>query len=294
MTQIVATRRCRSSDAHTWIRTGVVDALLDSRLAHTPTALRIADDRQRQPLCCGCTPASSAHAQPRCDRDARQDSSTLMPTSSAKPRVMRGSCVHRACSEATASRCKWKSRRSRCFLYLGCLRAGFVYLPLNTAYRPAELSYFLGDAEPAVMADQRRFQTLRSCAPSGNGACHSLHSGYGRHRLARTAACGASPAQTSLSRCSPDDLAVIIYTSGTTGRSKGAMLTHRNLTSNAKTLVRYWGFSARRRTAARSADLSRARPVRRQPLRTAVRREDALARAVRRARGDRAICRARR
>ncbi len=35
-------------------------------------------------------------------------------------------------------------------LYLGTLRAGGVFLPLNTAYTGAELGYFLGDAEPLV------------------------------------------------------------------------------------------------------------------------------------------------
>ncbi|MFM8761345.1 MAG: AMP-binding protein, partial [Polynucleobacter victoriensis] len=37
------------------------------------------------------------------------------------------------------------------FLYLATLKAGLVYLPLNTAYQAAEIEYFLGNAEPAVV-----------------------------------------------------------------------------------------------------------------------------------------------
>ena len=129
------------------------------------------------------------------------------------------------------------------FLYLGCLRAGFVYLPLNSAYRPAELSYFLSDAEPAVVVSspaslsevmalierQRLPAKVLTLDIDGTG---SLSAGL-----------ASVPPYTDVAVAQPDDLAVIIYTSGTTGRSKGAMLTHCNLTSNAKALVWYWGFS---------------------------------------------------
>lgn len=111
------------------------------------------------------------------------------------------------------------------FLYLGCLRAGFVYLPLNTAYQESEIRYFVGDAEPAAAF----------CAPSARGF-EAV-----RHRLELGAAASAPTAfRTVASRA--DDLACIVYTSGTTGRAKGAMVTHGNLTSNALALHAFWRF----------------------------------------------------
>ena len=128
------------------------------------------------------------------------------------------------------------------FLYLACIRAGAVFLPLNTAYTDAEISYFLGDAEPRVfVCDPARAATLAAVAKTaGVGACETLD-GAGRGSLADKAA-QASPEFDDVAR-GPDDLAAILYTSGTTGRSKGAMLSHENLASNARTLVDYWQFS---------------------------------------------------
>jgi malonyl-CoA/methylmalonyl-CoA synthetase len=127
------------------------------------------------------------------------------------------------------------------FLYLGALRAAAVFLPLNPGYTLAELDYFLGDAEPqlfvgspeqaevlAPLADRRaaRFESL---GVAGDGSLPAL-------------AAQSSGPWTDVDR-SPDDLAAILYTSGTTGRSKGAMLSHANLRSNAEALVETWRFT---------------------------------------------------
>ncbi|WP_313193280.1 malonyl-CoA synthase [Shinella zoogloeoides] len=124
-------------------------------------------------------------------------------------------------------------------LYLACLRAGAIYLPLNTAYTLAELGYFLGDATPALVVVDPKVRD--SVAEIASGAVETLDATGGGSLLQLA---GAEEADFSDIERGPDDLAAILYTSGTTGRSKGAMLTHDNLLSNALTLRDHWRFTA--------------------------------------------------
>ena len=128
-------------------------------------------------------------------------------------------------------------------LALACFRAGAALLPLNTAYTLTELEYFLGDSEPA----------LTLCRPAQLDAVRTLSE---RLVLRAVESLGDHGEGTFLQRVAAvrqelpsvkrkaDDLAAILYTSGTTGRSKGAMLTHENLASNAQALVGLWRFTA--------------------------------------------------
>ena len=126
-------------------------------------------------------------------------------------------------------------------LYLGALRAGLVYVPLNTAYTPAELEYFIADAEPSVIiCDPSKLGALSKVA--GNARCLTLDAA-GNGSLA-DAVSATEPLPFETVARGKDDLAAILYTSGTTGRSKGAMLSHGNLSSNARVLKDYWGWQA--------------------------------------------------
>lgn len=125
-------------------------------------------------------------------------------------------------------------------LYLACAQVGAVYLPLNTAYTPSEVNYFLQDAEPRVFVcsadgfdrenlNAQNVMAIETLNGSGGGSLMTLAE--------------ASEPTGECTEVGPDDLAAILYTSGTTGRSKGAMLTHENLMSNCSALLEAWQFT---------------------------------------------------
>ena len=126
-------------------------------------------------------------------------------------------------------------------LYLATLRAGHVFLPLNTAYQSAEIEYFIADAQPAVVVCAPKNFAWVSKIAFKAGTHHVFTLGEDRQGSLLERAAHCSDQHTPAER-GPDDLAAILYTSGTTGRSKGAMLTHHNLLSNAQVLHTYWGW----------------------------------------------------
>ncbi|WP_019428920.1 malonyl-CoA synthase [Limnohabitans sp. Rim47] len=127
-------------------------------------------------------------------------------------------------------------------LYLATLRAGYVFLPLNTAYQSAEIEYFIGNAEPAVVVCSGAHFGWVSKIAFKAGTQHVFTLNEDRTGSLLDRAARHSDQHKPVVRTA-DDLAAILYTSGTTGRSKGAMLTHGNMLSNALTLKDYWGWT---------------------------------------------------
>lgn len=126
-------------------------------------------------------------------------------------------------------------------LYAACIQAGAVYLPLNTAYTQSELAYFIGDATPAlVVCDAKTLDAMTAVCGAGSPVLTLSADGAGS---LSTQANTMAPTFDTVAR-GPDDLAALLYTSGTTGRSKGAMLSHKNLLSNAQSLTDLWQITA--------------------------------------------------
>lgn len=130
--------------------------------------------------------------------------------------------------------CQIEKSPTALILYLATAVAGGVFVPLNTGYTPAELAYFLEDADPALLILDEKSQAARPVADM-QGVRVALADDL--------VTSNAAPLSEPVAR-STDDLAAILYTSGTTGRSKGAMLTHGNLISNALALKDCWQFES--------------------------------------------------
>ncbi len=128
-------------------------------------------------------------------------------------------------------------------LYLATLRAGYVFLPLNTAYQSAEIEYFITNAQPSVVVcSSQNFGWVSKIAfTCGTQNVFTLNDDRTGSLLERSMHCSD---KHSCVHSTADDLAAILYTSGTTGRSKGAMLSHGNMLSNAVLLKDYWGWKA--------------------------------------------------
>ena len=126
-------------------------------------------------------------------------------------------------------------------VYFACVRAGLIYIPLNTGYQLSELKYFFGDARPSlIIGDPSSAEVLAQLASEVKAQFETL-SADGQGSLLEGAN-SSSPDYDSV-LCGDNDLAAILYTSGTTGRPKGAMLSHKNLSSNAQVLKQSWGWS---------------------------------------------------
>jgi malonyl-CoA/methylmalonyl-CoA synthetase len=126
-------------------------------------------------------------------------------------------------------------------LYLATLRAGYVFLPLNNGYQSSEIEYFVENAAPEVLVCTPRNASWVRPICASQGVAHVFTLGDQRDGSLLEAAAQCSRVFNTVSS-KADSMAAILYTSGTTGRSKGAMLSHTNLSSNALVLKKFWGW----------------------------------------------------
>jgi len=130
------------------------------------------------------------------------------------------------------------------FLYLACLRAGVIFLPMNPAYREAEVEYLLADAQPSLVLASPMGEKLMAEIAQRRGIKNVLSLGQNGKGSFVERAEGLSEDFDTVKLDAKNDVAAILYTSGTTGRPKGAMLTHRNLATNAEVLHQIWQFNS--------------------------------------------------
>ena len=126
-------------------------------------------------------------------------------------------------------------------LYLACLKAGVVYLPLNPAYGGDETAHVIKDAAPRLFVCTATREGEIASLMADPGAVLTLDEDGGGSLVEQAA--GRAPCHRTAD-VDGGDLAALLYTSGTTGRPKGAMISHANLASNAHALHALWGFGA--------------------------------------------------
>lgn len=184
-----------------------------------------------------------SHFEQSCARNPDK----ILFTRKDQPDLSYGECLHRVQTFASALAELGVGKGDRVavqidkstdavLIYLACLQTGSIFLPLNTAYTPTEVAYFLHDAQPVLFIHQP--ETRYSATPDHLPLTLDAQ---GRGTFADFAE--GLPARTAVTAVDARDVAALLYTSGTTGRPKGAMLTHGNLLSNCLALRDEWQFS---------------------------------------------------
>ncbi|MFC4770253.1 long-chain-fatty-acid--CoA ligase [Effusibacillus consociatus] len=124
--------------------------------------------------------------------------------------------------------------------YYGILLAGGIVVQLNPMSVEREIDYFLSDSGTKAMVVFAPLLPKVAGAPSSANLVKKIvvdlpptGTVYEGDAVGFEAFVAGAPIPTSQVEISPEDVAVLQYTGGTTGRSKGAMLTHRNIAVNA-------------------------------------------------------------
>jgi len=128
-------------------------------------------------------------------------------------------------------------------LYLGCLRMGVIYTPLNTSYTNDEVEYFIKNIEPKLFVGRSKLNDDVENICSRLGVPFFKTIGISDNDPVLIEILSMKPLNI-FENCDDQDVAAILFTSGTTGKSKGAMITHNNLSSNAFALREIWGFTS--------------------------------------------------